>query len=422
MKIVIIGGGASGLMASWLLDQDHDVILFETKNKLGGHAQTVPIRVDGKTVPIDIGFEFFNTTLFPYFYKLLNHLSIPLQSFPLTYTFYTADGKTTLTFPPFRSCSSILKILDPSNLGNMLQFCTCLMKAKKLNASTATICTMKDFANNLFLTQSFKNSFFYPMLASGWGVSSDEFKSFAAYDIFKWVQEIQNGIWSKNWLEIVDGTSTYINTLANQLLKTQIKIDSKISRIVYENSHFKIIESDKSITTCDHLIIATNPQNAALLLKDLPHASSIISTLNQIEYFPATVAIHGDESYMPKNKSDWSITNCKFDGKISALTIYKPWKSTTPIFRSWITHDINALNDENILPQPLYALEHFHHQKVTPAYFKAQKKIAAVQGLHNIWFVGNYTYDIDSHESAIVSALLVAKKLAPDSKRLKTML
>ncbi len=30
-SIAIIGGGASGLLAAWLLEQDYDVLLFEKK-------------------------------------------------------------------------------------------------------------------------------------------------------------------------------------------------------------------------------------------------------------------------------------------------------------------------------------------------------------------------------------------------------
>lgn len=413
MKIGIIGGGASGLMAAWLLEGDHEVTLFEKKNVLGGHAHTIPIKIDSETIPIDCGFEFFTSHLFPHFYKLLNHLSVPLQSFPLSHTFYTND-ETSLILPPFKNSSSTLKLLNPKKLAALLQFFICITKGRKLKS---TALTMKNFAESLYLTQSFKNNFLYPMLASGWGVSIDDFKTFSAYDVFKWVDETQNGIFSKNWLEIVDGTSAYIKALAAQLVSTQIKMGSTIHSITHENASFKIVESDATITFCDLLICATNPQDAALLLKDIPAASSAVSFLSLIESFPATIALHGDKTYMPKNKRDWSVTNCKFDGKESALTVYKPWKSTTPIFRSWIT-----LNGSSRLPQPLYALEHFRHQKVTPIYFEAQKKLSAIQGLHNIWFVGNYTHDIDSHESAIVSALHVAKKLAPQSKRLKILL
>ena len=41
MKIGIIGG-AAGLLAAWLLEDDYEVTLFERDDRLGGHAHTIP--------------------------------------------------------------------------------------------------------------------------------------------------------------------------------------------------------------------------------------------------------------------------------------------------------------------------------------------------------------------------------------------
>jgi predicted NAD/FAD-binding protein len=47
MEIGIIGAGAAGLTAAWLLNGNHNVTLFEKQDRLGGHAQTVDIEIDG---------------------------------------------------------------------------------------------------------------------------------------------------------------------------------------------------------------------------------------------------------------------------------------------------------------------------------------------------------------------------------------
>lgn len=38
MKIGITGAGISGLTAAWLLDPEHQLVVFEKRNYLGGHA------------------------------------------------------------------------------------------------------------------------------------------------------------------------------------------------------------------------------------------------------------------------------------------------------------------------------------------------------------------------------------------------
>ena len=65
LKVGIIGGGAAGLTTAWLLDHDCDVTLFEKQARLGGHVDTVHVDIQGEQIPIDAGFEFFQTPCFP---------------------------------------------------------------------------------------------------------------------------------------------------------------------------------------------------------------------------------------------------------------------------------------------------------------------------------------------------------------------
>ena len=53
-KIAVIGSGISGLSASWALAKHHNVTLFEKNSRLGGHANTVTIDIDGG-LPVDTG-------------------------------------------------------------------------------------------------------------------------------------------------------------------------------------------------------------------------------------------------------------------------------------------------------------------------------------------------------------------------------
>ena len=74
------------------------------------------------------------------------------------------------------------------------------------------------------------------------------------------------------------------------------------------------------------------------------------------------------------------------------------------------------------MPEPLYAVTHYQHAKVNCAYFNSQEILQACQGAHNLWFAGLYMHDIDSHDSALMSAILIAKRLAPLSKRLQAFI
>ena len=71
MKIAVIGAGISGMTVAYVLSQDHEVTVFEANSYLGGHANTVPVEVDGKIYPVDINFSLYNEKTFPGFTQLL---------------------------------------------------------------------------------------------------------------------------------------------------------------------------------------------------------------------------------------------------------------------------------------------------------------------------------------------------------------
>ncbi|MDN5568949.1 MAG: FAD-dependent oxidoreductase, partial [Paracoccus sp. (in: a-proteobacteria)] len=71
-RIAVIGGGISGLGSAWLLDQHHDVTLFEAETRPGGHARTV----EALGTPVDTGFIVCNRRTYPLFIPMLEHLGV----------------------------------------------------------------------------------------------------------------------------------------------------------------------------------------------------------------------------------------------------------------------------------------------------------------------------------------------------------
>jgi predicted NAD/FAD-binding protein len=117
---------------------------------------------------------------------------------------------------------------------------------------------------------------------------------------------------------------------------------------------------------------------------------------------------------MPHDERDWSTVNVRHDGHHAQTTVYKPWKSKNPVFRSWVTYDAR-------MPEPLHEMVNFDHPKVTRTYFEVQRALAAMQGQGNLWLAGMHMHDIDSHESALVSAVRVVQSLSPSAPRLATL-
>ncbi len=416
MRVGIIGGGASGLVTAWLLDPVCQVTLFEKETSLGGHVHTVHVPFGDAVVPVEAGFEFFSDTMFPTFNRLLSVLKVPIKSYPLNYSFFEPHSKKSFVLPPFGQDVIEWHTLLSSHLVDLLQLKHFVSRAESIIASKNSNMTIEEFIEGLVLTSSFKHSFLYPFLAACWGARFDDFKTFSAYDILMWyVKNQPSGLQPLVWNEVEGGTSVYIEALKDDLRSTQVRLGVSNLQIERSNNIYRVIENDGSAFEFDHLVIATNAPQAASLLASLECMGYLCAILEKITYFPSLIAIHADQRLMPDNKNHWSVVNVRSEETFSSLTIHKPWLTSHFLLRSWVTYDVP------LDLHPLYGLYSFDHLRVTPEYLRAQKALEYVQGQQNIWLAGMYTHEIDSHESAICSALRVASALAPSSPRLQAV-
>jgi uncharacterized protein len=413
MQIGIIGAGASGLTAAWLLQEHHNVTVFEKQDRLGGHAHTVDVGVDGELIPIDAGFDFFTPRLWPTFHRLLSLLNVELHRYAGTTTLYTADNRRVYPMPLMRDGAICWPLLKPHVLSQMVQFQRVLQLAKPVVDACDSAITVEQFIEGAGLNRSFKDDFCYPMLQAIWGVSRQDMSRFSAYNALKYYVCSDAGKFTQFYFtEVVGGSRTYIHALAKSLSRARIELRAEILQVVRHAGRYVVQLANGSRHEFDHLIIATNARDAQRMIAGIEETEALREELSNFEYFEGKIAIHGDARLMPGDRRHWSVFNIRHEGKHSALTIWKKWKSRTPVFKSWIGH-------ERIVPDPLYFTATYDHPIVGPRYFRAQRKLAAFQGRNNLWLAGLYTQDIDSHESAILSAVNIARRVDPLSANLK---
>lgn len=415
MRIGIVGGGVAGLTAAWLLGEQHDVTLFEKQDRLGGHAHTLDVELAGERVAVDAGAEFFSSVMFPTFLRLLNILAVPVHQYPMTATFYTADNRKVTRLPPLQNGRLGWSDISPRQLADLAQFGLVLYRAGRLLRAPDPAVTLEQFLNDLPLTRAFKQRFMVPFLLAGWCVEPDAFLQFSAYDVLKYYYlHGTSGLSPAIMTDIVGGTRTYVNALAETMPPGKVRCSSAPRFLRRAGSAIVLDLEDGNQYECDQLILATNAREAAQLLGELEGTDALRQALSRIEYFKTTIAVHGDSRLMPANRQHWSVVNIRYDGRYSANTVWKGWRSREPIFKSWVTYAAR-------LPEPLYALATYEHPLVNASYFSAQRELAHGHGQNQVWLAGMYMHDVDCHESAVLSAVNVAQKLAPHAARLNQL-
>src|SRR4051812_37392700 len=96
MKIAVVGTGVSGLVAAHRLQHHHDITVFEADSRVGGHANTVDVEVDGVAHSVDTGFIVYNEANYPGFVSLLRELDVTTH--PTEMSFSVTDARSGLEY------------------------------------------------------------------------------------------------------------------------------------------------------------------------------------------------------------------------------------------------------------------------------------------------------------------------------------
>jgi predicted NAD/FAD-binding protein len=173
MRIAIVGSGISGLSCAWLLCQRHDVTLYESEPRLGGHSNTVdmPWR-DGK-VPVDTGFIVYNERNYPNLTRLFQHLAVPTRPSDMSFAVSIDGGRLEYAGNSlgalFAQKRNFLRMSHHRMLADIIRF---NRSAKRfLAADGHCSSTLARFLEDGRYSAAFRDHYLLPMAAAIWSSS-----------------------------------------------------------------------------------------------------------------------------------------------------------------------------------------------------------------------------------------------------------
>jgi predicted NAD/FAD-binding protein len=266
---------------------------------------------------------------------------------------------------------------------------------------------------------SFGGEFAYPFLAACWGSPIDAIRDFPAYSLLKGMPPGDKA----GFFEIERGMSSYADAFGAELTKVDVRLGTAVRRIERDErserseraGRFLVEDERGERHSFDQLIVAVSSRDATELLRGVPAAAPMQAAVAGFRHFETDIVIHGDASLMPPNRKDWAHNNLFFERDLAWMSDWPGLRDGVPVMRTWLPKG-------RALPTPLYAQRHFHHLVMTPENAILQRRIAAEQGAAGLWVTGMYTADIDNHESALLSALVPVRALAPRAPNLARLL
>ena len=425
MKVAIVGSGISGLGCAHALlgERPHgiQVTLFEAERRLGGHTNTVDVRLDGIEHPVDTGFLVFNERTYPNLIRLFADLGVPTAKSDMSFAVSvpTAGGRrvewagTDLAgvFAQRRNLAS------PRFLGMLADIVRFNRQATRIaqGAEAAGEQTLGDFLDRHRYGENFRRWYLLPMAAAIW---SCPMRTMLAYPLATFLRFCHNhGLLQVNdrpqWHTVAGGARQYVQKIAAGL--TDLRLGTPVLEVRRNEAAGKVsVRTRRGMESFDHVVLACHSDQSATLLADADDAERRL--LAAARYQPNRAVLHTDPRLMPQLRRVWSSWNYLSDGGADPavsvtylLNKLQPLPFHTPVFVS-----LNPIVEP--APETVIAEFEYSHPIFDARMIEAQKHLPQAQGRRRVWLAGAWT-GYGFHEDGLKSGLAVAGALAALARR-----
>lgn len=452
--VAIIGAGVAGLACGWLLARGgKKVTIFEADSDPGGHACTVdvPIRgTSGATVPVDVGFQVYNTRTYPDLVSLFELLNVQQENSSMSFACSAETGKTLFEWG---SDNLTTLFADRSNLVNPAMY-KMLWDMRRFNRqvhayvahveqhpqSPQASITLGEFLDDGGYTHDFITYYIIPMVSAVWSASLHDALSFPAITLFHFF--VNHGLAQvfarPQWRTPAARSRSFVRKIVNdiQIYGGTVLTDARVERVVRDEDNVEVhAQGQDSPLKFDHVVFATHaPTTLQILESDADQSEKDI--LGNFRYSSNNIYIHTDARLMPRNRTVWSSWNfisrrrggagaSGGTGGQSQEDLQTPSEHRPVCVTYWLNRLQNlkryALDVQNVFvtlnpcipiddSKILRSLTMDHPQFSLDA-VNAQKEIQnTLQGNRRTWYCGSYTR-YGFHEDAVMSGLDVAERL-----------
>ena len=411
MKIAIIGSGISGLSSALLLSQKHNITLFESNNRFGGHANTVEIMHKENVIPVDTGFIVYNKLNYPYLVSFFDFLKVETIDSDMSFAVSARDGQLEYSGSMkgiFAQKKNFFNLKFYRMLKDIIIF---FIFGYKYAFQFKESESLGEYVKRCNFSKEFINDHLIPMSSAIWSCPEKEILNFPAKTLLTFFKNHQliNFIFRPKWRTVKGGSKQYVNKVIEKLssdAKNRLILNSKIKSVYCKNNKIEI-NFEESTEIFDKVIMATHPDQTIKLIKNLDEQSTDI--LRKFKYQKNIVYLHSDSSLMPKNKKTWSSWNY--------ISSKREEKSSVTYWMNLLQKINNSLNvfvSLNPYITPIKSLTYkkiiYEHPIFNTQTNEAQKKMTEIQGKNNIFYAGAWLR-YGFHEDGIMSAVNISSLL-----------
>jgi predicted NAD/FAD-binding protein len=406
VRIAVIGGGVSGLVAASVLHPRYDITLFEAGHALGGHARTVTPDLPGGPLPVDTGFIVYNERNYPRFTRLLAWLGVATQ--PSTMSFSVRVERTGLEYNGTswtRLFAQRRNLVRPSFYRMLADIARFSREAPHAVVNGASGATLGEYVTTARYSAPFVQDYLLPMTSAVWSQPRARALDMPARHVVQFYEH--HGMLSlgarPQWRTITGGSAQYVAALAAPLAG-RIRLGHRV-RDVRRLPTGVTVDGEPF----DHVVLACHADQALRLLADPTPAERDV--LGALPFQVNEALLHTDTTLLPRRPRAWAAWNYlardgQPDDAPAAVTYNLTALQALPT-RATVCVSLNAA--ETVDPRRVLDRVTFDHPVYTLAGAAARARRAAISG-DRTHYCGAY-WGAGFHEDGVSSALAVCAAL-----------
>lgn len=414
MRIAVIGSGISGNAAAWALSARHEVVLYESAHRAGGHAATVDVEYDGAVIPVDTGFIVYNDLNYPNLVALFRHLEVETVASDMSFAVSAGDGAL-----EWAGTSLATLFAQPRNLVRP-RFLAMVRDILRFNrdcradhdAGRLAGLSLGDYVAAAGLGTGFRDDYLVPMGAAIWSTPDAEILDFPAESFVRFF--LNHRLVDRDrplWRTVKGGSRSYVDRLLAPLKALgRLRLDSPVVAVDRRADGVTLRTADGETEDYDAAVFATHADRTLALLGDADPEERAV--LGAVRFRPNSVVLHRDPALMPRRRAVWSSWNyLRPAGEPGAAPVSVTYwmnrlQSIDPARPLFVTLNPTVEPDERLV----FGRYAYDHPQFDAAAIAAQRHLTALQGRRRSWFCGAWT-GFGFHEDGIRSGLAVAERL-----------
>lgn len=422
-RVAVIGAGAGGIAAAYFLAGDHDVDVFESRSRVGGHCDSRKVAYKGHDVTVDLGAQFFHPDTHPIYVTLLEQLGLYDPADPDSRQTHVAPGSLCI-FPVSGGPPRFTSTHPLETLPTALAFADFTEHARRaVLDGLAWEVTVDEWIAALPLDGAFKADVLYPWITATIGCSRADAARVSARSILQTFALAfpENPAAGATTCNSRIGLQGNLEQMLERVPSARVRRNSPVRSLSRGRGGWTVRTPRGERGPYRYVVMNAPPRIGRKLLHGVPGFTDASALLGEYRYFDSRLLIHKDPAYVHPDRSYWTAYNAGADGSecegsawIGALHDPLPSGASVDVFKSWAER--RRADPERVLLE-----RRFKHPLMTPRAIAAARKLRRRQGRHGLYFSGAYTTGSDLQETALYSAMQVAEALAPRSRKLRSL-